>query len=150
MATRVKVVCNYKNSQPGWNQLAFSPVVTGSEENKRFFAATPGGQFSFYTINDEAAAQFEMGKEYYFDIFAADAQPSAPSPATNVVEIQQPQPAQVASAEILQDETQDTGRPPRPTAEVPQPATAEEPKAETPLPPASSIGYEIAGQQKQS
>jgi len=54
------------------SQITFNPVYSGSEENKQFFNATPGGQFAFYTVNAVAAAQFEMGKEYYFDIFAAD------------------------------------------------------------------------------
>jgi len=72
MSTRVKVVCSYKDSRPGMSQITFNPVYSGSEENKQFFNATPGGQFAFYTVNAVAAAQFEMGKEYYFDIFAAD------------------------------------------------------------------------------
>ena len=54
------------------SNIQFSPVYSGSEENKKFFAATPGGTFSFYTVNKAAADQFEMGKEYYFDITPAD------------------------------------------------------------------------------
>lgn len=76
MATRVKVVCNFKSQQQSNNEtvsyLQFSPVYSGSEENKQFYAATPGGAFQFYTVNAAAAAEFEQGKEYYFDIFAAD------------------------------------------------------------------------------
>jgi hypothetical protein len=75
MAVRVKVVCNNKQQfdQAGklCSNIVFSPVYSGSEENKQFFAATPGGSFQFYTVNKAAADQFEMGKEYYFDIFAA-------------------------------------------------------------------------------
>lgn len=67
MAIRVKVVCNHKAN----GNVVFSPVYSGSEENKQFFAATPGGNFQFYTVNQKALDQFEMGKEYYFDIFAA-------------------------------------------------------------------------------
>ena len=44
-----------------------SPVYDGSEENKAFFASTPGGQVSLYTLNEAATAQFEVGKEYYVD-----------------------------------------------------------------------------------
>ena len=79
MTVRVKVVCSNKTLHSGStpadapiSQLHFHPVYSGSEENKRFFASTPGGMFSFYTINQEAAAQFQIGKEYYFDIFAAE------------------------------------------------------------------------------
>jgi hypothetical protein len=74
MATRVKVVCNHKSQTTGEQPVSyvqFSPVYNGSEENKQFFAATPGGSFQFYTVNQAAADEFEMGKEYYFDIFAA-------------------------------------------------------------------------------
>jgi hypothetical protein len=71
MAVRVKCVCNYKSSLGSTENISFAPVYSGSEENRQFFAATPGGVFAFYTVNKEAADQFEMGKEYYFDIFAA-------------------------------------------------------------------------------
>lgn len=73
MAVRVKVVCSYKQvDSQGNTNLSFNCVYTGSEENKQFFAATPGGTFQFYTVNKNAGAGFEMGKEYYFDIFAAE------------------------------------------------------------------------------
>lgn len=68
---RCKVNCNLKNETQYGTMLSFSPVISGSEENKRFFAATPGGQFIFFAAKPEVAAQFEMGKEYYFDITAA-------------------------------------------------------------------------------
>jgi len=71
MSVRVKVVCNTKQTFGEQSNITFSPVYSGSEENKQFFAATPGGSFQFYTVNQSAADQFEMGKEYYFDIFAA-------------------------------------------------------------------------------
>lgn len=71
MAVRVKCVCNYKSATENNEHIQFTPVYSGSEENKKFFAMTPGGTFAFWTVNKEAAAQFEMGKEYYFDIFAA-------------------------------------------------------------------------------
>jgi hypothetical protein len=81
MATRVKVTCTYKSPIGGENipaHIQFSPVTSGSEENQKFFAATPGGSFAFYTVNKEAADQFEIGKEYYFDIFAAEKVPHRP------------------------------------------------------------------------
>lgn len=75
MATRVKVFCSQKlifsTNNPPTFSLTFSPVYSGSDENKQFFAATPGGNFQFFTVNKDAADGFEMGKEYYFDIFAA-------------------------------------------------------------------------------
>lgn len=79
MATRFKVACNHKQlSSDGKDVylLSFNPVYSGSEENKKFFKSTPGGIFQFHTINAEAAAQFEIGKEYYVDIFSADPIPA--------------------------------------------------------------------------
>ena len=75
MSVRIKVVCNTKQTYGGDNwtstNLVFSPVYTGSEENKQFFAATPGGTCQFYTVNPTATAQFEIGKEYYIDFTPA-------------------------------------------------------------------------------
>lgn len=68
MITRCKVICSYIQPQGDGVHLHFYPVVSGSEENKKFFKATPGGSFTFYTINQEAASKFEQGKEYYLDL----------------------------------------------------------------------------------
>lgn len=38
-----------------------------SEENKKFWKYTPTGNIALGTINAEAAAYFELGKEYYID-----------------------------------------------------------------------------------
>jgi hypothetical protein len=47
------------------------PVTSGSKENERFYKYTPAGSLSLSTVNEEALAQFEQGKEYYIDISAA-------------------------------------------------------------------------------
>lgn len=44
-------------------------VVGGTtEENEKFFKATPSGSLEFNSINMNAAKMFEPGKEYYVDI----------------------------------------------------------------------------------
>jgi hypothetical protein len=43
------------------------PVNGGSEENKNFFQYTPSGKIELGIMNQEAAKQFEVGKEYYVD-----------------------------------------------------------------------------------
>lgn len=48
-----------------------APVYSGSDENKEFFAATPGGQIALYTVNEAAFAQFENGAEFYIDFTKA-------------------------------------------------------------------------------
>jgi hypothetical protein len=45
-----------------------------SEENKKFWEASPSGKIEFSTINEEAAKLFEFGREYYV-IFRAAAVP---------------------------------------------------------------------------
>lgn len=47
------------------------PVTNGSEENKKFYEATPGGRVELATVNEEAAKAFELGKEYYLDFTPA-------------------------------------------------------------------------------
>jgi hypothetical protein len=68
MSVRCKFVCSFKEGQ----SVHFSPVYSGSEENKKFFQATPGGQIAFYTVNQAALDQFEQGKEYYVDFTPAE------------------------------------------------------------------------------
>ena len=68
MSVRCKFVCSFKEGQ----SVHFSPVYSGSDENKEFFQATPGGQIAFYTVNQSALDQFEQGKEYYVDFTRAE------------------------------------------------------------------------------
>lgn len=65
---RAKFKCDFKKE----NYVAFSPVYSGSEENKKFFSATPGGQINLYVVNSDAMKLFEMGKEYYIDFTPAE------------------------------------------------------------------------------
>ena len=64
MTVRCKFVCQFKDN----SHVAFAPVYSGSDENKQFFAATPGGEIRFYCVNPAAMEQFVIGKEYYVDI----------------------------------------------------------------------------------
>lgn len=42
-------------------------TASGSQENQEFFTNTPTGSLVFNTVNEAAAKQFEVGKEYYID-----------------------------------------------------------------------------------
>lgn len=65
--TRAKFSCGFKSA----DVIYLSPVYTGSEENAEFFRMTPGGQIILNVVNPEAAAQFEVGQEYYVDFTKA-------------------------------------------------------------------------------
>lgn len=43
-----------------------------SHENSRFWAYTPGGSIELNTVNAEAVAQFDLGKEFYIDFTPAE------------------------------------------------------------------------------
>lgn len=47
------------------------PVMGDSEENKRFYDASPSGSIELGTINAQALAQFEIGQEFYVDFTPA-------------------------------------------------------------------------------
>jgi len=48
-------------------------VVSGTtEENEKFFKATPSGSLEFNSVNQDAAKMFEPGKEYYIDVTLAE------------------------------------------------------------------------------
>lgn len=59
-------------SKDGTGKVFLRPVISGSTENVDFYRLTPGGQISLETINPEALAEFEAGKEYYVDFCRAD------------------------------------------------------------------------------
>ena len=63
MSVRAKFVCSFVSD----NVIYMNPVYSGSEENKSFFNATPGGQITLNVLNESARKQFEQGKEYYID-----------------------------------------------------------------------------------
>ena len=68
--TRCKFKCMSKTQTTEGFNVRFAPVTGGSDENKAFFKWTPTGQLEFGTINEEAAADFIPGEEYYIDITA--------------------------------------------------------------------------------
>jgi hypothetical protein len=51
--------------------IELRPVIQGSEENETFYDLTPSGIIELTTVNEEAAKQFEIGKEYYIDFTPA-------------------------------------------------------------------------------
>ena len=71
---RAKFKCVSEKKFEGWGQSGeakpffydyeFQPVSSGSEENKRFFAATPAGKLNLSTLK---SGMFDVGREYYLD-----------------------------------------------------------------------------------
>lgn len=57
--------------------LALQPVTSGSDENKRFYEATPGGEIKLSVVSEEIGKRFPIGKEVYVDFTLADAPPAA-------------------------------------------------------------------------
>lgn len=51
--------------------LKFHPVADGSEENKRFFAATPSGSLELGIVNAAAVEHLKLNTAYYIDIVEA-------------------------------------------------------------------------------
>lgn len=74
--TRAKFACTSVTKSKHWNKdhefnyaAKFNAVMSGSEENDKFFAATPSGTIEVSTV---AADVFEPGKSYYIDFTPAD------------------------------------------------------------------------------
>jgi hypothetical protein len=51
--------------------IKLNPVMNGSDENKEFYKYSPSGSIELGTMNEGAATQFEIGKEYYVDFLRA-------------------------------------------------------------------------------
>ncbi|HYE59074.1 MAG TPA: hypothetical protein VD948_11240 [Rhodothermales bacterium] len=75
---RAKFICHSitrrKHWEPGKGEIwdiKLSPVTTGSDEDKAFWAATPSGEITLGTCNAEAVKQFDLGAAYYVDFTPA-------------------------------------------------------------------------------
>lgn len=65
------------NSETGKNDrkigtVKLFPVTGGSEENKRFYEATPGGEITLSTVNSAVLDSLPLGAEVYVDFTPAD------------------------------------------------------------------------------
>ena len=69
---RAKFRCGKKEEDINGFVIYMQPVTEGSEENKQFFKWTPWGELKMGTVNQYAADQFIVGKEYYLDIILAE------------------------------------------------------------------------------
>lgn len=62
--------------KPGtMHTIRLTPVYGNGDpnhENTKFWQASPSGSIEFGWINEEAAKQLVIGKEYYIDITAAE------------------------------------------------------------------------------
>lgn len=77
--TRCKMRCTEVAKQIGWGDhpiiyaAKFRVVMPShdgpSDENKKFFAATPSGEITLGTIRDD---HFEVGRVYHVDFTPAD------------------------------------------------------------------------------
>lgn len=80
MTVRAKFKVSEITRRPGFNGakevqvIKLHPVTGGSDENKAFYAATPGGNIELGTVNAEAAGEFELGAEFYVDFTPAPAE----------------------------------------------------------------------------
>lgn len=80
MTVRAKFKVQSITQQANWNPspgreslytVNMQPVTSGSEENKEFYAATPGGQIQLSVVNEEVGKQFPIGAEIYVDFTPA-------------------------------------------------------------------------------
>ncbi|AOY88635.1 hypothetical protein BKP64_10895 [Marinobacter salinus] len=71
MSVRAKFKVESVTKFDNGNSVKLSPVTSGSEENESFFHYTPFGTIEIGTINENAAADFTPGAEFYVDFTKA-------------------------------------------------------------------------------
>ena len=75
---RAKFKCTSITRREGWGEfkeirdIELQVVCGGSDDNKKFFAASPSGSIKLGCANAAASEQFEIGKEYYVDFTPAN------------------------------------------------------------------------------
>jgi hypothetical protein len=74
MKTRAKFKCTEIAKREGWGDnkvlfgASFVAVGGNSEENKKFFAASPSGSIKIDTVRED---HFQVGQEYFVDFTPA-------------------------------------------------------------------------------
>lgn len=77
MTVRAKFKVQSITRQANWNgpgelhSIKLNPVTSGSEENKQFYAATPGGEINLSVVPASVGEQFNIGGEFYVDFTPA-------------------------------------------------------------------------------
>lgn len=77
MSIRAKFFVQSITTSKSWSgpglmgTVLLQPVTDGSEENRKFYEATPGGKIELGTVNSEALKQFNIGDEFYIDFTPA-------------------------------------------------------------------------------
>lgn len=75
---RAKFKVHSITKSAGWNgakevhTVKLNPVTSGSDENKSFYAATPGGTIELSVVNADVGEQFGIGDEFYVDFTKAE------------------------------------------------------------------------------
>jgi len=77
---RAKFIVQSVTYRPHWQDktkrigsVELGVVSGGSDEDKAFFAATPGGRIVLDTVNEAAIAALPLGKAFYVDFTPAEA-----------------------------------------------------------------------------
>lgn len=64
MSVVAKMKCTENSPSGGGRKVVLYPVVGGSTENEQFYKYTPSGECRLEILNESAASEFEVGKEY--------------------------------------------------------------------------------------
>jgi hypothetical protein len=70
--TEITTRAHWDRSKGHLGVVKLQPVSDGSEENKRFYEATPCGSIELGTLNKDALAQFAIGQQFYVDFTPAE------------------------------------------------------------------------------
>lgn len=74
MTVRAKFKVTEITERDFGKSILLQPVYSSdpNSENGKFYKQTPGGKIEISTINDEAAKEFKIGKQFYVDFTQAD------------------------------------------------------------------------------
>lgn len=72
MNVRAKFRVESKTQTASGYEVKMHTVYAGTEENDKYFNATPYGEITMGILNEAAAAQFVPGQYYYVDFTQTD------------------------------------------------------------------------------